>query len=275
MRKIASLLLGLFLVFGMATAASAQEVRIKTSVPEYHTVTVEASGGRIIADNQFCGSTVQVPRQQAQVWRIVPNKGKTLSALYYNGQNVTSQMNGTTFAAPPLTDDAVLEAVFVDSPPQEEHYDIDGTVTDDGGNPVPGVTVDVGGHTGTTGTDGGFQIEDVPPGTHPVVITDEDGNVIGTGEITVGESGDGDFTVTTDSGGNPVITPGKDTEKIDLTIEVGGDGGVTIKDIKDETSSKPGNCCCCLVLWLLIIIAICIAWIIFIVAKRRKEKNAS
>lgn len=63
----------------------------------------------------------------------------------------------------------------------------------------------VSGHTGTTDKDEDFKIKDIPPGNYPVVITDKDGNVIGTGEITIGEPGGGDFMVTTV--GNSVITP--------------------------------------------------------------------
>ena len=60
-----------------------------------------------------------------------------------------------------------------------------GTITGPDGKPVPGAAVDIGGQTGTTDENGNFTVKDVPPGTHTVTVTDQDGNVIGIGEITM------------------------------------------------------------------------------------------
>ena len=173
MKKVTALLLSLFLVFGMSTTALADEVTIRTTVPERHTVNVQAEGGKIIANNQVCQGSVKIERQRVQSWWIVPDAGMVLSALYYNGEDVTAQVRAGVFTAPALTDDATLEAVFANAPstPRDEQYDVSGTITGPDGKPVPGAAVDIGGQTGTTDENGNFTVKDVPPGTHTVTIT--------------------------------------------------------------------------------------------------------
>ena len=243
MKKLTALLLTLLLLCGMSVTAYADEVTITTTVPERHTVTVAAEGGDIAINGHICGASVQVERQKEQTYWIIPDGGNTLEALYYNGEDVTDQVQGGVFTAPALIADATLKAVFQTAPPAQtdEEYDIGGTVTDEDGNPVPGATVDIGGNTGTTDEDGDFLIEDVPPGTWPIVITDEDGNIIGIGEITIEEPGEGDLTIEVDENGNPVITPGQDTETIDIALEIGDDGVISVTGVKDTTQPKPDD----------------------------------
>lgn len=276
MKKITTLLTALLLVCSLCLAAQAEELTVSTLVPGHHNVAVEASGGRVIADNQLCGATVAVERQKEQTWQLVPNQGKILSALYYNGENVTDQMKGTTFTAPSITEDAKLKAVFVNVPRQEDHFDLEGTVTDSEGSPIPGATVDIGGYTGTTDENGEFRIEDIPPGTYPVVITDKDGAIIGTGEITIGKPGEGALTVTTDENGSPVIIPGKNTDKIGMTLTLEKDGTVTLADVKDITPGKPVKSThtgddTAIISWLCLIAA-AVACLALCIVPRRKKK---
>lgn len=240
MKKTVSLLLALVLACSMGLTALADDVTISTAVPEVHTVTVEAEGGRIIVNNKVCEDTVLTQRQKEQTYWIVPDQGRELEGLYYNGEDVTGQMEGCTFTAPALTGDAALKAVFGDAAAYEEDgYTVGGTVTDAEGRPVPGATVDIGGNTGTTDEDGRFTIPDVPPGTYPVVITDGNGNIIGIGEITVGELEEDGPKVTESENGSPVITPGTDSTNIDLTIVLKGEGGIELKAVKVYTRDEP------------------------------------
>ena len=244
MKKVVALLLALVLACGLSVTAFAGEATIRTTVPDRHTVTVEADGGKVIANNKVCGDTVLIERQTEQTWWIVPNEGKELDKLYYNGEDVTGQMAGSTFTAPALIGDATLKAVFEDAEVSTgDGYTVGGTITDEDGNPIPGATVEIGGNTGTTDEDGNFIIPDVPPGTYPVVITDEEGNIIGIGEITIGKPEDDGPTVTEDENGNPVITPGTDNTNLDLTIVVNEDGTIDLEDVdaytRDENLDAP------------------------------------
>lgn len=237
------MLLILLMLCGMSVTAYAEDVTISATVPDRHTVTVEADGGKIVINGHVCGASIQVERLREQTYWIIPDAGKTLEALYYNGEDVTGQVKAGVFTAPELIGDATLKAVFQNAPsaPGKEYYNISGTVTDGAGKPVPGATVDIGGHTGVTDQNGTFLIKDVPPGTWPVVITDGDETIIGIGEITIGEPGGGSLTVTTDGNGNPVITPGKGTETIGMTLVISVDGTISVRNIKDATPSTPNQ----------------------------------
>ena len=81
-------------------------------------------------------------------------------------------------------------------------------------------------------------MKDVPPGTHTVTVTDQEGNVIGIGEITIEDPQGGSMTVTTDSNGNPMIVPGNSTTMISLTLTVGEDGVIAIGDVEDATPAR-------------------------------------
>lgn len=144
------------------------------------------------------------------------------------------------FTAPALTDDAALRAVFTDAevPSGDTGYDVGGTITGPDGKPISDATVDIGGHTGTTDGNGNFIVEDVPPGTHTVTVTDKDGNVIGIGEITIEEPDGNSLTWTTDGNGNPVIIPGRNTTAISLTMTIGEDGVISIGNVKDVTPAR-------------------------------------
>ena len=166
------------------------------------------------------------------------------SADFGSIELTAAQVKAGVFTAPALVGDLTLEAVFKDAPPveSEEGYHVSGTVTDENGKPLPGVTVDIGGQTDVTDEDGKFTVEDVPPGTHPAVVTDKDDEVIGLGKITIGTPDGSDFTVTEDENGNLVIKPDGDTAVIDLTLEIGSDGDISIENVRDATEqpSKPG-----------------------------------
>lgn len=248
MKKLTALLVSLLLICGMSITVFADGVKISTQVPNFHTVSIEAEGGRVIVDGQICEDSVHIERQKEQAWWIVPERGKVLSALYYNGEDVTAQVKAGVFTAPALVRNATLEAVFTDAPnsSQDEKFDISGTVTDKDGNPVSDATVDIGGRTGTTDEDGNFTVKDVPTGTWLVTVTDQDGKVIGIGEVTIGAPDGRSLTTTRDGNGNPVISPGSSTTAISLTLAIGEEGVISIQNVKDATPAqtepaKPDN----------------------------------
>lgn len=237
MKKVLSFICSAFLLFSFSIPAFAQKTELTASVPERHTVTIESDNGRIVADGIVLGDSVEIERHKEQIYRMIPNPGKKLQSLTYNGEDVTGEVKNGVFTAPRLVRDAALTAVYTDAlpAPDDKEYSISGTVVDEDGNPLPGVTVDIGGKTDATDENGHFEIENVSSGTHPVVITDKDGKIIGSGEITIGKADKDDLTLTADENGNPVVKPSEDTESIGLTLVVDKNNDIRIKEVKDIT----------------------------------------
>lgn len=244
MKKFIRFLCAAFLVCCMGVPVLAEdETELTVSVPKQHTVTIESEGGRIVADGTVCGDTTEVERHKEQIYWILPDAGKVLTSLIYNGEDVTDQVKNGVFTAPALVRDATLTAVYANAPAvsDDKTYNVSGTVTDANGSPLPGVTVDIGGKTDVTDESGRFDLTDIPSGTHTVVITDGDGNVIGHGEITIGRGDDTDLTLTADENGNPVVKPSTDTKNISLELVIGADGSIAVKSAADITPKSPGS----------------------------------
>lgn len=238
MKKGFIMLLTFVLIFSSGITAHAEDVNLGTVVPEYHTVTIEADGGKISANGSVCGDALQVNRHDEQSYWILPDSGKVLEALYYNGVDVTDQVKNGVFTALSISDDAELKAVFKDAPVvnSDKTYDITGTLTDENGNPISGVVVDIGGKTGKTDENGNFTVKDVPSGTHTVIITDENGKIIGHTQLTIRESDDSGLTLTTDENGIYVIKPESSTNTIVLDLKLGDDGVISIGSARDASS---------------------------------------
>lgn len=238
MKKGFIILLTFVLIFSSGITVHAEDVNLGTVVPEYHTVIIEADSGKISADGNVCGDALQVKRHDEQSYWILPDSGKVLEALYYNGVDVTDQVKNGVFTALSISDDAELKADFKDAPVVNSNktYDITGTLTDEKGNPISGVVVDIGGKTGKTDENGNFTVKDVPSGTHTVIITDENGKIIGHTQLTIRESDDSGLTLTTDENGIYVIKPESSTNTIVLELKLGDDGVISIGSAIDASS---------------------------------------
>lgn len=237
MKKIIPFLCAALLLCGMGFPAKAAETSLSFTIPRQHTVTIESANGRIVADGAIRGEEVDLERHRKQTYWILPDPGKVLVTLLYNGEDVTDQVTNGVFTAPSLVRDAELTAVFADAPaaPDDKTYDISGIVTDASGNPIPGATLDMGGRTDVTRADGTFHLSDVPSGTHTVVIFDSGGQVIGHGQITIEKADTSNLVLTTDADGNPVLSPGTSTRAVRLDLMVSEDGSITATASADAT----------------------------------------
>lgn len=284
MKKVLSFVCSVLLLFSFSIPAFAQETELTVNVPERHTVTIDSGGGRIVADGKVLDGSVEIERHKEQIYRIIPDPGKKLQSLTYNGEDVTGEVKNGVFTAPRLVRDAALTAVYTDAlpAPDDKEYDISGIVVDEDGNPLPGVVVDIGGKTDETDKKGRFKLGNIPSGTHMVVITDKEGKVIGCGEITIDKAGKDALTLTVNENGNPIVKPRNDTKDIGLTIVVDNDGSIRIKDAKDITvhtgdgSSLTTGEANSLNLWFILMIASVGAISVILMANRRRkatEKN--
>ncbi|MGN0470353.1 MAG: carboxypeptidase-like regulatory domain-containing protein [Acutalibacteraceae bacterium] len=235
--KICGIFCILMLMLLWSVPSYAQDMSLSLEVPKLHTVTVESTDGRIVIDGAVANKTQQLERHKEQSYRIIPDDGKRLDKLFYNGEDVTEQVKKGVFTAPALIRDSKLEAVFKDAPTvsDDKKYTISGKVVDEKGKAVPDVTVEIGSQTDAVDEIGSFILKEVPSGTHTVVITDRNGKIIGSGEITIDASIEGELILTVDSDGNPIIKPASDTTDIAITLQIDADGSVTVIDASDIT----------------------------------------
>lgn len=245
MKKIICLLCSLFLLMSVSITVFAEETVLTAEVPNAHTVTVTSEGGRVALDGTVCKGAAEVERHEEQSYRIIPDAGKLIDKVLYNGEDVTAQLEKGVFTAPKLVRDAEIEVVYKNAPsaPDSKKYGIGGKVEDTDGKAVSGVTIDIGNQGAVTDENGRFQLKDIPSGIHMIAITGEDGKVIGSGQITIEKADPDDLTLTADKDGNPVIHPQSDTKDIDLTLVVGEDGSITVKAAEDVTPEprQPGS----------------------------------
>ena len=235
MKKLLSLIVLLTLLLSAGGTVYANSMDLETSVPEMHRVSIESDGGRIVSDGTVCGTVMEEKRHEKAVYWILPDEGKVLNALIYEGEDVTDQVTDGVFAAPSLVRDTELQAVFAEAPDvfDDRTYNLDGTVEDEIDGPVSGITVEIGGKSKETDESGNFSLKKVGSGIHTIVIMDEDENIIGHGQLTIARAEGGKMVLTEDEQGNPVIRPARNTKNIRLVLRLEEDGRITVKEVEN------------------------------------------
>lgn len=243
MKKLLCFLCTLLLLMNVSVTAFAQDTVLQTEVPDTHTVTVKSDDGRVALDGVVCKDTADVERHKEQKYRIIPNDGKVIDKVLYNGEDVTEKLVKGVFPAPKLVRDAELIVICKDAPPapDDRKYDIYGTAEDENGKLLPGVTVEICEKNTVTDQDGKFEIKDITSGIHPIVIIDKDGNIIGSTQLTIEKADGNGLTFATDANGYPVVKPGKDTQRISLALVSQKDGDIRIKEAVDITPTPPAK----------------------------------
>lgn len=277
MKKIICLLGSLVLLMSVSITAFAAETVLTAEVPNAHTVTVTSEGGRVALDGAVCKDTTEMERHKEQSYRIIPDAGKLIDKVLYNGEDVTAQLEKGVFTAPKLVRDAELEVVYKNAPsaPDSKKYDIGGKVEDESCKPLPDVAVEIGGKMDETDGNGNFQIAALPSGTHQIVITDKDGNIIGHCPLIIVKSDENKLTLTVDENGDYVIKPRNDTKTIDLTLTVDEDGNVAVKNAADATvhsgtSPTTGDNSNLTMWYILMLVSAGIVFAVLIINRRRK-----
>lgn len=245
MKKIAAVLLCFCLLCTCSVTAFAQTVdetgtggaKISVTVPDSHQITVSADHAAVSIDGQT-GSSLTVGRLSEPRLLIRPDSGYRVIKVTLNGEDITDAVVGGYYTLAAVYEDLAL-AVETEAVTQsgDSTHIVSGTITDENGDPVPGATVDIGGHTGVTDENGDFTIEGVPDGYHPVTVTDSDGNVIGYTEIEIGK-GDTADAGQNENGGYTVTAPADSNFSIDMTVTE--DGRLTVENVQDVTP-KPDD----------------------------------
>ncbi len=115
-----------------------------------------------------------------------------------------------------------------------------GTMTDENGNPMPGVTIKIGDQTVVTDADGNWAIAELSEGSYTVTVS-KDGKVLSSSEVTVGSDG---IIVDTESGSDTDrdgVTDDNDAFPNDSneSLDSDGDGTGNNADTDDDNDEMP------------------------------------
>ncbi|MGN0523935.1 MAG: carboxypeptidase-like regulatory domain-containing protein [Eubacterium sp.] len=236
MKKIASLLLCLCLVFSLPTVAFAQTVEssgdavISASVPDTHKITVSADG----ADVLFNGATqysFAVERLSQPTLIIRAESGKSVKQVLLNGVDITSQIKGGYYTLEPVYEDKTLTVITEDEAvvPQSKTYTVKGTVKRNG-EPVENVTLELRSTLKTDVTDskGRFSFADVECGKHSLTAI-ENGKIVGYIEFELTDGLDANFSL--EDSGLYRVTANQDEIGVDLTLNLNDDNTMQIDSV--------------------------------------------
>lgn len=224
MKKIASLLLCLCLVFSLPTVAFAQTVSksenggkavISASVPNTHKITVSANGADVMFNGEMQDSFT-VERLSGQTVIIRAESGKSVKQVLLNGVYITSQIKGGYYILEPVYEDKTLTVITEDEAvvPQSKTYTVKGTVKRNG-KPVEDITLELRSTLKTDVTDskGRFSFADVECGKHSL-----------------------------DDSGLYKVTANQDEIGVDLTLNLNDDDTMQIDSVKGvKKSIIPSN----------------------------------
>lgn len=250
MKKIASLLLCLCLVFSLPTVAFAQTAEssgdavISASVPETHKITVCADGADVMFNGEMQDSFT-VERLSEPTVIIRAESGKSVKQVLLNGEDITSQIKGGYYTLEPVYENKTLTVITEDEAvvPQSKTYTVKGTVKRNG-QPVENITLELRSTLKTDVTDskGRFSFADVECGKHSLTAT-ENGKIVGYVEFELTEGMEADFSL--EGSGIYNVTANQDEIGVDLTLNLNDDDTMQIDSVtgvkKSILPSNDGN----------------------------------
>lgn len=247
MKKIASLLLCLCLVFSLPTVAFAQtsessgDAVISASVPETHKITVYADGADVMFNGEMQDSFT-VERLSEPTVIIRAESGKSVKQVLFNGEDITSQIKGGYYTLEPVYEDKTLTVITEDEQtvPQSKTYTVKGTVKRNG-EPVENVTLELRSTLKTDVTDskGRFSFTDVECVKHSLTAI-ENGKIVGYVEFELTEGMEADFSL--EGSGLYKVTANQDEIGVDLTLNLNDDDTMQIDSVTGvKKSIIPSN----------------------------------
>ena len=229
MKKLAGLLCALALLCGFCLPVFADTadntVKITTTVPSTHTITVAQADGAAVICNGQPGTSFTVERLSQPQLLVRPDSGRVLTRVLVNGVDVTASVQGGYYTLPAVYEDLTLQVeTDAAAPVYGKRYIIQGKVTRNGA-PVSGITLELRStlKTCVTGSDGSFRFDDVETGRHSLTAL-ENGKVVGYMAFYLTED------VTTYlgvSGGAQVIYVDKSGIGVDLVLQLEDNGQLT------------------------------------------------
>ena len=119
MKKLTCLLCALALLCSFCLPVFADStVKITTTVPGTHTITVEQANGVAVTCNGRSGTTFTVERLSQPQLRFSPDSGRVLSRVLVNGADITALMQDGCYTLPAVYEDLTLQVETTAVPAQ-------------------------------------------------------------------------------------------------------------------------------------------------------------
>lgn len=264
MRTLSAVLLCLLLLCAASvTVLAGENATISATVPGSHTLTASGEGAGVwlegVSDTSFSLGRLSEPRLL-----IRPGSGRRITRITLNGKEITR--TGGYFRLPAVFEDQTLLLETEAAPPDNSsRHSVDGLLRGVNGEPIAGATVELGGKTAVTDENGGFHIEALLDGYHPVMVTDRDGLAIAYTELTLGQ---GDTALSEEDDGF-YLASAKKNAALSLTAGLREDGTMVLSELKDVTKPSGGSPGTGEALFLLILFAASAAVTAGLLAKKR------
>ena len=200
-------------------------MKITTTVPSTHTITVTQADGATVFCNGQPGTAFTVERLSQPQLLVRPDSGRVLTRVLVNGADVTASVQGGYYTLPAVYEDLTLQVeTGAAAPVYGNRYIVQGKVMRNGA-PVSGITLELRStlKTCVTGSDGSFRFDDVETGHHTMTAL-ENGKVVGYMAFYLTE----DITTYLGvSGGAQVIYVDKSGIGVDLVLQLEDNGLLT------------------------------------------------
>ena len=221
----------------MVSPISAKETKVTASVPKQHEVTVESEGGRIVVNQKVADTVIQADRHSEVTYWILPDAGKEIQTVVYDGKDVTDQVIDHEYTAPKLVRDASLTVTYGDiEAPDENTYIINGSIT--GPDQTPdNLSLEIDGKKTIIGKDGSFIFPNIPSGLHMMVLMDQNENILAHGVLNIEKAQDNNLKTVTSEDGDISIIPSLKTGNIALQILL-EEGHLVLSSAADSTPQE-------------------------------------
>ena len=202
----------------MVSPTSAEETEVTVSVPKQHEVVIDSKDGRVVVNQSVVDTKFQADRHSEVTYWILPDAGKEIQTVVYDGKDVTDQVVDHEYTAPKLVRNASLTVTYGDiEAPDENTYIINGSIT--GTDQTPNnLSLEIGGKKTTVSKDGSFIFPNISSGLHTMVLMDQNENILAHGILNIEKAQDNDLQTVTSEDGNISIIPSLKTENITLQI---------------------------------------------------------
>lgn len=221
----------------MVSPTSAEETEVTVSVPKQHEVTIDSKDGRIVVNQSVVDTKFQADRHSEVTYWILPDAGKEIQTVVYDGKDVTDQVIDHEYTAPKLVRDASLTVTYGDiEAPDENTYIINGSIT--GTDETPdNLSLEIGGKKTIIGKDGSFIFPNIPSGLHTMVLMDQNENILAYGILNIEKAQDNDLQTVTSEDGHISIIPSLKTGNIALQILL-EEGHLVLSSTADSTPQE-------------------------------------